>query len=292
MPEKPPRGYRTNDRGLNHHFVYDFTLDITDETKNSTIATLLRTSDDTVDPSTIEVNDRNANFAEDAGPLICADSIVQKMSCIKVMGLTELAYSTDRLYNVKLMQSQIAGCFPEDWNPLDDRTSLKVEDICEVTYDATKQDVTPKFSGIDLPEGNSGAHPFSDVTDAEVFGDYNLTTSDNNESVAFDLDTYFSARKNYSNKGALKKVMPFIRSHRLNAAKEYGKSFSMTKFIPERCRYGREGLFLGDLIHLPIYTRPEQFTDSFTAPTAGAHVFVKYIVNFTEFNTEFNQKRG
>ncbi len=291
MPKfKTPRGYFKSDFGLHHHFFYNHNYDLTLETKNDTIMTIVRTSDDVDTPETTKVNPQNATFdAKDVGPLIHQGSIVDKVKIHTIHTLTELCTETDKIHSLMLHQGMIMGCFADDWDPLSDENSLEVEDIVRVTYDLTNRDVTPKFSGTDLV---NGVQPVSNVTQAEVFGSYNLTTDLKEEAVNFDPDVYFDSKRHYSNGGAVNKVMPRLNSIYLNDKKSTSMSSSFTKFLPERCRYGRRGLFVGMLEHLPIYTNERQICDSWVAPTAGAHLNTKVIVDFIEWNQLFNQKQS
>ncbi len=203
--------------------------------------------------------------------------------------MTEKLIETDKIKKVNLLTGMIKGCFAESWNPLDDASTLMVEDIARVTFDATEREVTPKHSGTDLL---NGTHPFSNVTHNEVWGDLSLTTDANMESVAFDPDLYYTAIRTYDNGGALKKVMPSLQNNYLNAAKGASITFSETRFVPEFCRYGRPGNYMGEMVHMPLYTDKRQVADSFTAPSAGADVNVKYHIEFLEWNQYFDQGPG
>ncbi len=285
---KLPRGYFRADFGLRHHFVYNHTFDVVTETKNDTILTLVRTSDDVDNPSTTKVNPNANNYDEvDAGPLIHHNSIVDKLSIHTIYTLTELCTETDKIHALMIHEAMIMGCFSDDWDPLDDKTNLEVEDIVRVTFDTTNRDVTPKFSAVNLV---NGVQPVSDVTQAEGFAAYNLSVDTLIEAVNFDPDVYFDSKRQYTNGGAVNKVMPRLNSVFLNSKQKSFQKTGGTKFLPERCRYGRRGLFVGMLQHLPIYSNERQVCDSFTAPTAGAHINAKTIVDYYEYNPLFDQQ--
>ncbi len=283
---KPPRGYFQADYGLLHHFVYNTNYDLTLETKNDTMFTLLRCSDSEDKPETTRVNPEHSSFDKEVGPTIHRNSIVDKIKIHTIHTLTELCTETDKIHSLMLHQGMIMGCFSDDWDPLDDPSSLEVEDIVRVTYATADRDVTPKFSGTDLI---NGVHPLGTVVETEVFGTHNLTVDTKMEAVNFNPDIYFDSKRHYSNGGAVNKVMPRLNSIYLNDKKSTSVSSSFTKFVPERCRYGRTGQFMGILEHLPIYTDKRQICDSWTAPTAGAHVNTKMIVDFIEWNQQFDQ---
>ncbi len=287
MPKfKTPRGYQRFDYPFHHHFVYQHSYDITAETKNDTMLTLLRSSDVASKAKTVNVNPQNTSFVKETGPLICQGSIVDKMKIHQIHTLTELLTETDKIHTLMLHQAIIGGCFAEDWDPLDDASSLEVEDIVRLTYDTTNRDVTPKFSGTDLV---AGIHPMVTELDAEVFGDLNLTTDTKMEAINFDPDVYFNSKRYGSTGSAVNKVMPSLRSLYLNDKKSASITSSFTKFVPERCRYGRRGLFFGMLEHVPIFSNSRQICDPYTSPTAGSHIISTTVVDFMEWNTQFEQ---
>ncbi len=76
MVEHPPKGYSQMQYPLPHNFSYGMALHAENELKNSVILTMFRTSENAVGVDAIEVNPRNALFAEDTGPLIHVGSIV------------------------------------------------------------------------------------------------------------------------------------------------------------------------------------------------------------------------
>lgn len=248
----------------------------------------MRTSKATNDPSTIEVNPRNATFAVDTGALICEDSIVQKMQIVKHYFMTEGALITENYQAIKIFHTNIMGVFEDSWTPKDEKTSLEVEDVLEVTRDATNMDVTPKFNGTDLT--SSSPQPMSTVTKTEVFGDINLGGNTNMEGVEFDLDTYFNKRY-YTNGGKISSASPRMDSTILKKSQGGYRGSSQTKFLPKHMRFGRRDLFFGELYHLPKYNLAEQILDPVQVPANVGHVGIKVIVTFNEWNTEFDQKR-
>ncbi len=284
MAEKPPFGYNKRDKPLPHHFVYQWGLDLTAATKDSFLATYMRTSKNSSDPATIEVNNRNTNFVVDIGPLICEESIVQKMTIAKTTTMTKLARVTDNLHAITVMNGMMKGVFADTWSPADELTTTKIEDIVEVTDEATNMDVVPKHTGTDLSD--EGDQPLSNVTATEVFGDYNLTTNANLEGVDFNLKTYRDALRYYTIAGKLRTVMPFLKRRILTYRMPSFTSFQ-TKFIPKQFRFGRRDLFIGELFHQPLFNTADQISNTFVSPTAGGHV--DYTSEIWVFQMETNE---
>ncbi len=291
MAERPPFGYNKRDKPLPHLFAHIFGLNMLTDTVRSTVSTFLRTSKATNDPSTIEVNPRNAAFAVDTGALICEDSIVQKMSIVKSYSLSEGARETENFLAVKLFHTNIMGVFEDSWTPKDEKTNLEVEDILELTRDATNMDVTPKFNSTSLTGAVVGAHPLSNVTKTEVFGDLNLSGDATMEGVEFDLDTYFDSKRFMTNGGKVNAASPRMGSTILNVANGGYSTSGGVKFLPKHMRFGRRDLFFGEIHHLPKQNNVAQIVDHLQVPANAMTVSVKIIVAFNEWNTEFDQKR-
>ncbi len=291
MAERPPFGYNKRDKPLPHKFGYKFTLNLLTDTVRSTVATYMRTSKATNDPSTIEVNPRNSAFAVDTGALICEDSIVQKMSIVKNYFMTENARETENFTAIKFFNSMIMGVFEDSWTPKDEKTSLEVEDVLELTRDATNMDVTPKYNGTNLTGlASTQLVPLSTVTKTEVFGDVNLTVDAMMEGVDFDLDTYFNKRF-FTNGGKISAASPRMNNTILRESNGGVFTSSETKFLPKRMRFGRRDLFMGELFHLPKHLDFAQVIDHSQVPANAGTVGFKIIVSFNEWNTEFDQKR-
>ncbi len=290
MAERPPKGYNRRDKPLPHLFEYNVGLRINSSGLQSFISSYIRTHKDTNDPTTIEVNSRNANFLVDTGSLICEDSIVQKMHIVKTYTMGLLMLDTDKIRHVKVFHSMYGGVFSDSWSPEDEKTSLAVEDILELTDDeATNMDVTPKFAGANFVSYTN--HPVSNVTKTEVFGDLNLSVNLVPEGVAFDLDTYFNSKRFYTNGGKVQAASPFIGATTLTHQKPFYTT-SYTKFIKQHLRFGRRDLYIGELHHLPQYDASAQITDPFDAPSASSQVTMKVICSYNEWNEDFNQKKG
>lgn len=285
--ERPPRGYDRHDFPLPHYFTYEFGLDSTTETKNATIATYLRTSKISVDPTTIEVNPRHTDFAVDTGPLICEESIVDRITIKKSVAMS--AAFIAQVPAVTTRELMIKGCFEDTWSPTDEKTTTSIEDIVEVTNESTtNMDVTPKFSGTDLfSEENQ---PLSTITGAESVAHYNLTTDAKLESVAWNAKTYFDAKRYYTNGAKLNTVAPNLITNVLNAKRKNYMTSLQTKFVPPQCRFGRRDLFLGSLFDVPLFSDPDQVINSFVAAVTEAHVIYEIIVMFNEWNPAFDQK--
>jgi len=286
--ERPPRGYDRDDFSLPHRFKYSFGLDFSTTTKNSTMLTYLRTSKDSVDPETIEVNTKNSNFAVDGGPVICYDSIVNVIMISKRVVFTKHAHVTDQIPKIMLQTMKIIGAHEDSWTPADELTSTDIGTLLQITDDATKEDVVPTFNGTKM--NNGGNQPLSTVTMSEAFGDYNLTTNQVLEGVTNNLNLLFTAEHYYTNGGKLKSLHRPIQTLNFSQNKRYHNTFEK-RFVPQRVRRGIESLYFGEAIHMVAGTSPRSFHDQAHAPTTGNHLYAFIDVQFNEWNKKFEQSR-
>jgi len=290
LAERPPRGYDKNDKPLPHEFVYKYDFDFSDGTKDAVVQTYARTTTDALAPDTIEVNPRNTLFAVDAGPVICSGSMIQFMTIAKTFVFTKRAHVTDTIPNIKMFSFKIAGCWEDTWTPTDEKTTTDIGNIIEITSVVGKEDVVPRVTGAKMPNGI--AIPLSTVTMAEDgVTDYNLTTTDIVEGVAFDMETMFDAFHYYTNGGKLKTIVGRIKQWNMNVNRKVHNDFQKG-FIPRVCQSGQPHLFYGEMIHAPSYngTVYQAHSTEHTA-TAGGHITTLTHIRFNEWNQEFKQGR-
>ncbi len=286
--ERPPRGYDRDDFSLPHRFTYSFGLDFGDELKNSTMVTYLRTSKDSVNPESIEVNPKNANFAVDGGAVVCYDSIVNQIMINQKTVFTKQAHVTDQIPKIAITTMKIIGSREDSWTPADELTSLDIATILHLTDDATKEDVTPTFSATNL--GNAGNQPLSTVTMPEAFGDYNLTGDAVLESVAFSTNEVFKAEHYYTNGGKLKSLHRPFQNFTLSQNKRYHNKYEK-RFVPSRIRRAVESLIFSEIFHIHIDTKFHSSHDPSHVVAAGNHTWTTVQVDFNEWNKKFEQAR-
>ncbi len=285
--ERPPRGYGRRDAPLAHNFDYEGSFDISTSTKTGTMLTMMRTSKASNDPQTIEVNRKNSSFAEDIGPLLCYDSLVQKMNTKTDFFMTNHCLHVDEIDAIKVFWMPIFGAFKEAWNAEDTVSTIDVAEALELIYDTTNEDVIPDFNGTDMHAALT--HPLSTVTDTEVFGDYSLTADARLEHNTFQDATFFDAMQYFSNSGKIKKVIGRLQSITLTASRPH-KRVNLNKFVPKSVRRANEYLYFGSLIFVPPADNKMQIVMD-GEETAGAHVYFKNHTRYNEWNLDFDQAR-
>ncbi len=203
--KKPPRGYYQQQYPLPHNFNYDAHFNVENETLNSCIFTLFRTSKKAVNPEAVEVNPAHASFAEDTGPLVHLNSIVPKISMRLDLNLEKFGIETDKVRQLKVIWFPIYIAFLDSLEAEDLKTAVQIEDILELQHDTINRDTYPLHSGTDISHEIN--HPMSTVPFAEIFSDYGLSVDVNPETVALDMELVRDARQYYTNRGMLGKVM-------------------------------------------------------------------------------------
>ncbi len=201
----PPKGYRLTDHPLPHDFRYGASFDILDATKDATIITILRASEDaTVGIEAVEVNPRHASFAEETGPTCAMGSIVPKISFTLRGSLSQAMLVDNEFAKVNLNMIPIYSSFLSSLDASDDKTTEDIELLLDLSHDVTAKRTEPQFGTVNLT--NASTHPVNTVLETEVFGDYGLATDLTLESVAWDENRFYNALSFYTNGGMLRKV--------------------------------------------------------------------------------------
>ncbi len=282
--KRPPRGYRTQEHPLPHNFGYLFQLNAEDETKNSTIATIFRTTELAIAADTIEVNPAHPDFAEESGCIIHNGSIIPKVDFIFKMKLSKLAIETDKLQNLTVHWMPIYTAFLPSLDAQDSKTAVQIEDILELQHDATNKDTYPLFTGTKLLTAIN--QPLSTIPLTEAFADIGLAVSAVSESVAFDHLLWKDAVQYYTNRQMLRKVGGRMRTVRLSREKEF--HFHSSNFTNPIVKRGNEYTFCGVLVHLPQMGSTEQLGSAADTTNIG-HVDVAMSIRFDEWNPFFEQ---
>ncbi len=214
----PPKGYNQMQYPLPHNFEYQFRLEIEDETKNSTITPLLKTYEGMNAADVIEVNPSNSAFLEETGSVIQPDSIVPKMNVFFSAQMAHLADETDKLRYLKFNWMPIYLSFKDNYEAMDNKSNVEVEDILEMQHTVANKDGTPLY-GVKL--GTVRDYPASSVNISETFTIADLTTDLKMEAVAFDEQLMWDALQYYSNSSMLASVMGKWHSVVLDVRKPY-----------------------------------------------------------------------
>ncbi len=281
--KRAPRGYYQQQFPLPHYFEYNISLQAEDETKNTYIATILRTSEVLIAPENVEVNPKNSTFAEDAGCLIHHGCIVPKISMAMSAVITKGGIVTDNLRYINFKWLPIYTSFLSSLEASDSKTDVQVEDILELEHNVDNKDVTPLMVNI---VSNQSNQPLSTVGIAEAFGDYGLTTNAELEPVAFDESLFWDAKNHYSNQGMLNKVTGKFTMVSLTRDKPY--FYSSNNFTHPSVKRGNDYTYCGIMFHMPQGNENGQLFD--TGDTSPIdHVDIALRIRFDEWHPQFEQ---
>ncbi len=206
--KRPPRGYRKMEHPLPHEFTYGASFDILDATKDATIVTAFRASEDaTVGIEAVPVNPSHASFAEEAGPTCAMGSIVPQLNFTFRASLSQALLLDNEFAKVQIQFLPIYTAFLSSLDAADTKTAFDIETILELQHETGAKDVFPLYvAATDLTNGSN--HPTSNVLDSgEAFGDWGLGTDLGLESVAFVPDEVYNCLQYYTNGGMLRKII-------------------------------------------------------------------------------------
>lgn len=283
----PPRGYNQMQYPLPHIFDYHFEFGLASSSNNSSMATILRTSKAATGSENVEVNPAHTSFNEDAGPMVFNGSIVPRMN-IQMTAWIPMAAQNAAIPVKYLLFNwmPIYVAFKDSVTAEDTKTGVKIEDILELTKDtATNFDVTPLFTGTNNKTATS--QPFSTVTDAEAFGDYNLTGDGILEAIAFDKALYYKAKRYYSNRGMLNRVAPRMNTAFVTHEKPW--FFNSSNFTNPTVKRGNDYTFCGIIFHLPQANQDKEQLMDANDVTDIVHLQINARIQYDEWNPNFDQ---
>lgn len=281
----PPRGYRKLEYPLPHNFSTIFNLLAEDTSADSTIIPLIRATEAFTTPEAIEVNPRNANFAEETGASIHMGSIVPRLNVTFSLVLSKGAIETDKIRALKVNWMPIYISFLDSLEAMDDKTAVSVEDILELAHDTTNKDVWPLYNGTNLATG-IGTCPMNTVAATEVFGDWGLSVDTDIEATAFNKELFYDSLQYYTNAGMLKAVTGSMNTVIVKRDRPF--LYHSNNFTNPRVKRGNPYTFCGILFHLPSGDQADQIT-RLADTTNIAHIQGQMSVRYDEWNPEFDQ---
>jgi len=287
----PPKGFGKTLHPLFHRLVYGAGLSHITGNVNSTMFTLVKNYKSTVSPETLNTNPKHADFIETENGAICIpNSIIDKLKLSMTFSLTKNAV-TDGFRQLKVTWFPIFFSFPEKLDAADDKTTATVKSILELTSDSVEEDVTPLWSGTKLSVvgASDRIHATSNINFNEVFGTMNLTTNTTMESVAFDSTEMFKAIRYFTNKGALKACMGRMR-HITLSENHLNHNVFIDKFVPRAVRRIMPYSFFAIMAHIPLDADDESYYQSGSGTATVAHVGIKVLANYHEWNHMHEQE--
>ncbi len=282
-----PSGYRQADYPLIHDFQYQFSLDVEDETKNSTIVKLISNSGVT-GAENVEVNPSHGDFVEETGAYCFSGSIIPAMSISIYAKMDQAAFDIDSIEHMMFKWMPIYTSFLSSLDAVNTGAPASdIETILELQHVDLKQRTLPLFGGVDLPPTVYN-HPLSSVNVTETVALAGLTTDAKMESVAFDEQAFWDAKRYYTNKGMLNKVTGSMKSIYLDYHRKPYTYFS-NNFTNPIVKRINSFTFCGILFHVPQADELQQLCDDADVTTSVGHIDIGVRVNYEEWNVDFDQ---
>ncbi len=282
---RAPRGYYQQQYPLLHLIKYKFDLHAENETKNSMIIPLIRTSQTLADPPSVEVNPHHPSYAEESGATIHMGSIVPRMKLFFQVYMTKGAIETDKLRTLRFDWMPIYCAFLDDLEAEDENTATQIEDILELQHATDNKDVYP--IGSTIKSANYGGSPLSTVGYAETFAEWGLTTNSDLEYVAFQKKLWEDAMRYYTNKGKLRKVCGRYKSQVVSRDRMF--KYYSANYTHPTVKRGNPYTFCGILFHVEQAGSFDQQPVALdTTDIAHLHVMLK--CTYEEWNPSFTQE--
>lgn len=269
-----------------HDVNWGFGLDIDDTSgvKRSTIVPFAFQDNAIVDYELIKVNPQNEDYAQAPKPNCAAGSYIPKVM------VSWTAWSPSAEVDVlKFNTMDIHTAMLNRLQAFDKKTGTSTALILELQSETTDEQCFPLWANNKLYEG----HQVQDYP-AEVPG---LTTTQQPEDVAWNMETYFDALHYYTNKEMLRTMTDKMKTHFINGPlssdrrtfEKVARGFST--HMPSICKYMHPYTFFGKLFTAGTAgTRWQMANDGDV--TAVEHLTVMGRTRFNEYNPDFNFARA
>ncbi len=284
MPrERVPRQMKQTWWPQPHESSGGFSFECDDATLDSTIVPLCFYDEGLGAPSSLETNPENAAFAVVNDQVNCfVGSKVNMIMAEFRISLTS-KFHDDNLTGIRIGTMPIFMAFKEDYEAIDELTSVEVQDVLEMQTETTTNQGGPLYvAGTDLPDKVAGlanqgaATPFLD-TDVGL------------EAVAFNTDAYYDALSRLTISEKLKSVQGGLKWDILSRNRPFIKK---NFFIRPKVKAMNLFTYFGVLFIVPLQGLASQIgviTRDYTAATQ--YVDVDYDIRFNEWNPEFNMSK-
>ncbi len=279
----PPAGYNLEEYPLPHTFVYDCDFGLESAVADvTTICPIIVYTEEAGAVETIEVNPRNANFAQDTGPLIHPGSIVPKISVSMSAFLNEAAIA-EGVRRLNFFTMPIYSSF-DSLDAFDEKTGATLLTTLGMEKNGTPQRVGPNFNTVNLKGGSD--YPLSTIPFTQTATTAGLTTDASMEGIAFSLSNYWNAMRFQTNRNMLKKVTGQMKLHTMTDRFNF-HSFS-NNFTYPTVKRGNPFTFCGVLVHIPQAESEHQMINAGEI-TDISHMTFRMRISFDEWNPQFDQ---
>jgi len=279
----PPRGYQAIQYPLPHHFDYEFDLFADNTTKSHTIIDIIRSFQQTTDPTTIEVNPKKTGFGEETGSVCQMNSIIPKIQMRLSATLTKGAVETDKVRTLRFNWMPIYMSFKEGWQATDENSGLTTETILEIEKVDGSESGRPLFTDVDL---GTELHPLSTINNTETFAMLGLLTDAKLEAIDFNELNFWQAKRYFTNKGVINKATG--QWHDVILSRDRPYTYFSDNFTHPTVKRINPYTWCGVLFHCPLAGTVSQMVEAGDV-TDIPHIRFRISIQYDEWNNLYDQ---
>ncbi len=286
MPSTP-RGYWAEEYPLYHKNQGHFGLSMhaTSVAKEGTILPFFRSTEKLVNPENVNVNPRNAGFAEESGISCYIGSIVPKLKTSFNIKLSSAAIETDKIRTAVIYWWPLYNSFVEGLDAIDSKTGDTVSTVVDLVPSTGDKQVKPNYNGTDL--SSQAVDDFS--SGVEAFGSWGLTTDAKIEGVGMSMNLLNDAFRYYTTKGMIRSILPRMNRVVINRDRSY--NYWSRNWTYPKVKRSNEYTFCGIGLFCPQREGADGAYNINHGDTLTNidHFSISYVTEFEEWNSNFDQ---
>ena len=245
--------------------------------KQCTIIPMIMQDEGLGDPASYNAHREHASFAAYAGPNCYPDSFVPKIDANLTLALSKACINTDKVDKLNVMVMPIFMAFKDDYEAIDDLSSIEVQDVLEMQKEATDKQGYPVWNG--TAQGGDNY-----VVGTDVPG----LTAGQLQSVTFDLNQFYDAMQFLTISGKLRKCCGKPRWYTVSRYKNV--NINLRSFVNPKVKKMNPYTFCGLLIYVPKESQHQQLvTNSDLSDTY--HIHAIFNCRYDEWNENFDSTK-
>ncbi len=261
-----------------HNDTQQITFDVSNAIKNTATNPLIHYDEGLGDPASYQSHPEHSSFAEYAGSNCYPDSHVNRMTAFVTVSISKVGRETDKLQNLRIAFIPLYFAFKEDYEAIDELSTLEVQDVAYVQKESTDRQGGPLFSGTDFAGAELllGADtPF-------------LTTDTKFEGINVNLDNFYDMMNYGTIAGKLKKCMGPITWKTVSYRSPI--IYNLPSQVNGKVKFMNPYTFCGLMVHCPNLDEARQLGAT-SEITAIQHLHVKFTTRYLEWNENFDHTK-
>ncbi len=231
-------------------------------------------------PSTYESHPSHPSFVETAAPNCFPESTISNLFVELTLFMTKIALETDKLHMVNMAFMPIYLAFKEDYEAIDELSSVEIQDVLMYEKETTDRQGHPLWSVDKMTARFSG----SNLLDALVPG---LTTTQQIEAVDFIPENFYDALQFMTISKKLRNAVGGLKHVILTRQRPIRKfRIGLNSKVKRMNPFASCSILIG----APVIDTHEQIPIG-ADTSAAQHVGAKIDVRYLEWNEHFNHSR-